>query len=79
MAGTGGMLSIQVPYLILTRPKQAIPGLQNKEQGYPAFVTRQLGSLAGYTEVESIHLQGIPGTSQELAEIEAALKEGVIL
>ena len=79
MAGTGGMLSIQVPYLILTRPKQAIPGLQNKEQGYPAFVTRQLGSLAGYTEVESIHLQGIPCTSQELAEIEAALKEGVIL
>lgn len=79
MAGTGGMLSIQVPYLILTRPKQAVPGYQNREQGYPAFVTRQLGSLAGYTEVESIHLQGIPCTSQELAEIEAALKEGVIL
>ena len=79
MAGTGGMLSIQVPYLILTRPKQAIPGYQNREQGYPSFITRQLGSLAGYTEVESIHLQGIPCTSQELVEIEEALKEGVIL
>ena len=79
MAGTGGMLSVQVPYLILTRPRQAIPGGQNIEMGYPAFITRQLGELAGYTEVESVHLTGIPCTSQELIEIENALKEGVIL
>lgn len=79
MAGTGGMLSVQVPYLILTRPKQAIPGSQNKEMGYPAFITRVLGNVSGYTEIESVHITGIPCTSQELVEIEAALKEGVIL
>lgn len=79
MSGTGGMLAVQVPYLILTRPKQALPGSQNKEMGYPAFITRILGNLSGYTEVESVHLKGIPCTSQELVEIETALKEGVIL
>lgn len=79
MSGTGGMLGIQKPYLILTRPRQAVPSRQNAYTGYPAFITSSLGSLSGYTEVESIHLTGIPGTPEEIAEIEQLLKSGVIL
>ena len=79
MSGTGGMLAIQKPYLILTRPKQALPGNQNGFIGYPSFVTSSLGDLSGYTEIESIHLQGVPATGEELAEIEQMLKMGVIL
>lgn len=78
MSGTGGMLAVQVPYLILTRPRQALPSGQNSFMGYPSFITESLGSLHGYTEIESIHLEGVPATEQELSEIESLLKTGVI-
>lgn len=73
-----GLLSIQTPYLILTRPRQARPKDQNIYTGYPSFITETLGDLSGYTEVESIHLEGIPCTAQELNEIDELLKGGVI-
>lgn len=79
MSGTGGMLAVQVPYIILTRPRQALPRGQNSFMGYPSFMTEYLGSLSGYTEVESIHLTNIPATDEELQEIEMLLKKGVEL
>lgn len=78
MSGTGGMLAVQTPYLILTRPRQARPANQNAFIGYPSFITENLGGISGYTEIESIHLDGIPATEQELSEIETLLKGGVI-
>ena len=79
MSGTGGMLGVQTPYLILTRPRQALPKRQNTFTGYPSFITSKLGSLSGYTEIEEIHLENIPGTEQEISEIENLLKRGVII
>ena len=79
MSGTGGMLAIQTPYIILTRPRQALPSNQNTFTGYPSFITETLDSISGYTEIESIHLENIPATEQELSEIESLLKGGVIL
>ena len=79
MSGTGGMLGIQTPYLILTRPRQALPAKQNTFTGYPSFITSKLDSLSGYTEIEEIHLENIAGTEQEISEIESLLKGGVIL
>ena len=78
LGGMAGMLAIQKPYLILTRPRQALPKDQNKFSGYPSFINKKLGSVTGYTEVESIHLEGIQATDSELAEIENLLKSGVI-
>lgn len=79
MAGTGGMLGIQTPYLILSRPNQCIPARQNEFMGYPSFITSKLGSLSGYTEVETVHLSGLSCTDEELSEAESLLKSGVIL
>lgn len=79
MGGMGGMLGVQTPYIILTRPRQALPKNQNKYSGYPSFITRKLSAVSGYTEIESVHLDGIPATEQELSEIESLLKGGVIL
>lgn len=79
LGGMAGMLAIQKPYLILTRPRQALPKDQNKFSGYPSFINKKLGLVTGYTEVESIHLEGIQATDSELAEIENLLKSGVIL
>lgn len=78
MSGTGGMLGIQTPYIILTRPRQALPASQNKFTGYPSFITENLGSLSGYTEIESVHLVNISATESELSEIENLLKSGVL-
>ena len=78
MAGTGGMMGIQTPYLILTRPRQALPESQNSFTGYPSFITETLGNLTGYTEIEAMHLENIPATESELTEIENLLKSGVI-
>ena len=79
LSGTGGIMGNQVPYLILTRPRQALPELQNQFSGYPSFISSYLGDLVGYTEVDSIHLENITATGAELNEIESILKGGVIL
>ena len=78
IVGSGAMLAIQYPYLILTRPRQALPANQNKYTGYPSFITENLSDLDGYTEIEYIHLESVPATDAELNEIESILKSGVI-
>lgn len=79
MSGTGGLLGIQKPFLIVTRPRQAAPQYQASYTGYPSLITRGLSQLGGYTIVDEIHLQNIPATDTELDEIERILKTGVIL
>lgn len=76
---TAGYLGIQVPYLILTRPRQCLPEDQNALVGYPAYVTVTVGDIMGYNEFEMVHLENIPATDAEKAEIEKLLKSGVIL
>lgn len=78
MGGTGGLLGIQTPYLILTRPRQALPKDQNVFKGYPSFITATMGDLSGYTEIDTVHLEDIPATDAEIVEIESILKTGVI-
>lgn len=78
ISGSGGVLNMQIPYLILIRPRQALPSRQNEFIGYPSLITVQLTELSGYTEVQSIHLENIPATQEELAEIQSLLEGGVI-
>ena len=78
LSGTGGMLAIQKPYLILTRPRQAHPANQNHYTGYPSFITENLSELSGYTEIEQIHLENVSATDSELNEIVTLLEGGVI-
>lgn len=79
LSGSAGFIGNQRPYIIRSVPNLVIPADQNKFIGYPSFITTSLGSLTGYNEIASIHLEGIPATGNELAEIETLLKGGVIL
>lgn len=79
MSGTGGMLGIQTPYLIITRPRQCLPANQNTYNGYPSYITSQLSSLSGFTTVDSVHLSNMSCTDEEKSEIENILMQGVIL
>lgn len=78
ISGSAGILNMQIPYLILIRPRQALPSKQNEFIGYPSLITVKLTELTGYTEVQSIHLENIPATQEELTEIETLLMGGVI-
>lgn len=78
IGSSGALLAVRTPYLILTRPRMARPDKQNVYTGYPSFITETLGDLTGWTIVQAIHLDAIPCTSEELNEIDALLKGGVI-
>lgn len=74
-----GFLSIKTPFIFAEIPRQSMPQGLNSFIGYPSNITETLGNLTGYTQVDSIHLEGIPATEEELQEIEDELKKGVIL
>ena len=76
--GITGFLGQLRPYLIRTIPEAFIPADQNKFIGYPAYINVDLGSVVGYNEVDSIHLENVTATGAELDEIETLLKGGVI-
>lgn len=79
IAGNSGALGHFTPYLIIHRPKQSLASGFAHFKGYPSNITATLGNVSGYTEVESVHLTGIPGTDAELEEIRTLLYNGVIL
>lgn len=78
LSGSAGLMGIQTPYLIVTRPRQALPINQNSYTGYPSFITESLDSLSGYTEIEQCHIENVPATMDEIKEMEALLKGGVL-
>ena len=78
VGGSAGLMSYQIPYLVLTIPHMCIPGEQNKYMGYPSFVTMQMSELSGYTEINVTHLHNMTCTDTEVAEILALLDTGVI-
>lgn len=74
-----GALGIRTPYVIVTRKIPLDAYLYETQYGFPANKTVSLGSMHGYTRVKDIHLSGIPCTDDELEQIEALLKDGVII
>ena len=79
VSGTTSLFSVRKPYLVIERPNVQDYADFNKIRGYACGKTYKLGNLKGYTEVESIHLNDIPATSDEIQEILNLLKSGVIL
>lgn len=79
ISGTTSIFTVKKPYVIIERPNVVDYEDFNKIKGYACGKTMNMGNLKGYTEVESIHLTGIPATKPELDELEALLKGGVIL
>lgn len=78
-SGTGGFMSVQTPYVTITRARQCLPKSQNKFTGYPSYTTQKLSDLKGFTQIEEIHLGSLSCTEGEREEIELLLKGGVIL
>lgn len=78
ISGNFGCMAHFYPYLIIHRPKQSLAAGFNHFKGKPSNITTTLSSISGYTEIESIHLDGIKCTQAERDEIRALLYNGVI-
>ena len=79
LGGSAGIMSIQKPFVIIERPSYSVPSEVEKYVGQTSNITATLGECKGFTMCEYIHMQGCWGTENELKEIEALLKEGVVL
>ena len=79
LGGSAGILSILKPYVIIERPSISVPAGLNSYVGNTCNITYPLGVLSGFTMVEYIHIEDCPGTTEEVAEIESLLHQGVYL
>lgn len=71
--------SPRTPFIVINTQKSAsVTSDYRRTKGLPAGYTATLSSLSGYTEVESVHVEGFACTSAEAEEIEQLLKSGVI-
>lgn len=78
VSGTAGIMSIKQPYLVITRPRMSVANNLNRFTGNTLNMTCKLSALKGFTMIELIHLDGIPCTENERAELETLLHQGVI-
>lgn len=78
-SGNAGAMGGKIPYLIISRPQIALANDYQKYIGYPANFSTTLGSCSCFTKVVECHLENVNATNSELDEIDALLKEGVIV
>jgi hypothetical protein len=76
---SAGMMSKQIPFIIKTIPIQSLPDDFRILHGYMTNRSGKLSDFSGYCEVEQIQLNNIPAYEEELKEILALLKGGVII
>lgn len=79
LKGNTGFIGERRAFLIIERPIQSLPSQFNHYKGSPSNITAQLGSLTGYTEVDTLIETNIHCTDTEFDEINELLKEGVYL
>lgn len=77
ISAVSGMLDIQIPYLIIQRPRQSLAKYYNHYVGYPSNIYCKFSELNGFTSFEQLVLEGVPATDPELAELYELLKGGV--
>ena len=80
IGANAGAMGPRKPHVIITRKSAYDAGNYNQFYGFPANKTVTLGSCKGYTRIKSVHIESIfNATDNEKTEIEALLKQGVII
>lgn len=75
-----GAMGVKTPYIVVSRNIGSDANNYNLLHGYPANKTVKLNTCTGFTRVLDVKLEGLEGaTDADKAEIEALLKEGVII
>ena len=78
-SGNAGAMGIKKPYLIIERPQTKVASTFPYLNGYPSNVSGTLSEFSGQVVVKHVHVEGIPATDTELSQIEALLKEGILI
>ena len=78
-SANSGALGIKKPYLIISRKTPYDAENYNDYYGYPSNKTVVLNSCKGFTRVKDIHVNIPNATNEEKNEIEALLKNGIII
>lgn len=78
-SGNAGAMGIKKPYLIIRRPQTALAENFQHFNGKPANHYTLLSSCTGFVKCLDCHLEGIPATGEELAELDSLLKSGIII
>ncbi|MBO7694753.1 MAG: hypothetical protein J6T10_19220 [Methanobrevibacter sp.] len=78
-SGNAGAMGCKKPYLIITRAVDTQPTGYNSQYGYPNNKLGYLVNFKGFTRCKSVHVDIPTATESELIEIEAMLKEGIII
>ena len=72
-----GMIGCKTAFITIERAKEKIVGEQQKYLGRPSYMTRTLSNCTGYTKCMNVHLDNVPCTETERAEIERLLISGI--
>lgn len=72
-------LGVRTPYFIISYPTMVTPEGYASAKGIPVNAGGTIGEFSGYTVVDSVHIENISATENELREIESLLTGGVIL
>lgn len=78
VSGGAGCMGVQYPFVIREAVRFHSTAGFNTISGYPSYYFKSLSSVHGFTTCLDVHLNNIPGTQGEIAEIEKMLKEGVV-
>lgn len=78
-SGNVGAMGGKKPYLIISRPQTQLAGSYQDFVGVPANRTVTIGNCSGYVKFNSVHLEGLQATGNELQEIEDMLTDGVLI
>lgn len=79
LGGSAGILSIMTPYVIIERPNLSVPNNVQHYVGQTSNITMRLYNCHGFTLCDYVHIDNVSATTEEIAEIESLLKQGVIL
>lgn len=79
MSGAASIMGVQRPFVIIERPNISVPDYVQNYAGRSSNKTVSLGNCSGFTQVDYVHIDNVPATSEEIKEIETLLHEGVIL
>jgi len=76
---SAGAMSVQTPFINITRPNQSRPDNFIDLHGYMSNMAGTLSEFTGYAQVEDIQLNNVPAFEPELKEIIKLLKGGIII
>lgn len=77
--GLSGYMGIDEPFIMIEHVITARPENDELYKGMPCYITGDVGDFKNYNKFVDVHLEGIPCTSKEQAEIYKWLTNGVII